>query len=265
MRFLSDISIAPGQIKFLRVHSVVADPDSPLPAQIWYNSVSDEYKIQYSNRTVVIGETPLASATVNGLMSSTQFLLVDGATDLATPNTLVQRDQFGNFSAVIITANLAGTASNANRLGNEFGSYYLTRANHLGSQTASTISDFIETVETVPLNSMSAPTADVSMAGFKITNLGTPEAPTDAATVAYVDLKPGKATGLVGDGLATSINFTHGLNLNPINSAFVGVSEEATKKVVLVDIEFVDGNTIRLDYMDGDEPGLQAHRVTVIG
>jgi hypothetical protein len=265
MRFLSDISIAPGQIKYFRVHSVVADPDSPLPAQIWYNSIADQYKLRYADHTVILGETPLASASVNGLMSSTQYLLVAGATDHATPNTLVQRDQFGNFSAVIITANLAGTASNANRLGNEFGSFYLTRANHMGTQVASTISDFIQTVETVPLSSMSAPTADVSMSGFKITNLGTPEALTDAATVAYVNLKTGKATGLVGDGLATSIQFVHGLNLNPINSAFVGVSEEGSKKVVLVDIEFIDANTIQLDYMEGDEPGLLAHRVTVIG
>jgi hypothetical protein len=40
---------------------------------------------------------------------------------------------------------------------------------------------------TIPLNSFSAPTADISMGGFKITSLGAPTAIQDAATKLYVD------------------------------------------------------------------------------
>jgi hypothetical protein len=63
----------------------------------------------------------------------------------------------------------------------------LARANHTGSQTASTISDFDTQVRTSKLNQMAAPAADVSMATYKITNLGTPTSNTDASTKAYVD------------------------------------------------------------------------------
>lgn len=45
----------------------------------------------------------------------------------------------------------------------------------------------------VSISGLSAPTADVSWGGFKITSLGTPTASTDAATKGYVD---GVATGL---------------------------------------------------------------------
>ena len=63
----------------------------------------------------------------------------------------------------------------------------LARANHTGSQTASTISDFDTQVRLSRLDQMAAPTASVSMNSQKITSLATPEASTDAATKAYVD------------------------------------------------------------------------------
>jgi hypothetical protein len=40
---------------------------------------------------------------------------------------------------------------------------------------------------TIPLNSLATATADYSMGGFKLTNVGTPTASTDAATKGYVD------------------------------------------------------------------------------
>lgn len=63
----------------------------------------------------------------------------------------------------------------------------LARANHTGTQTASTISDFDTQVRTSRLDQMAAPGADVSAATYKITNLGTPTSSTDAATKGYVD------------------------------------------------------------------------------
>ena len=61
------------------------------------------------------------------------------------------------------------------------------RANHTGTQLAATVSDFDTQVRTSKLNQMAAPAADVSMATYKITNLGTPTVNTDASTKAYVD------------------------------------------------------------------------------
>lgn len=63
----------------------------------------------------------------------------------------------------------------------------LARANHTGTQTASTISDFDTQVRASRLDQMSAPTASVSMNSQRITNLAAPTDASDAVTKAYVD------------------------------------------------------------------------------
>jgi len=63
----------------------------------------------------------------------------------------------------------------------------LARANHTGTQTASTISDFDTQVRTSKVTDLAAPTGSFSMNSQKITNLADPTADQDAATKAYVD------------------------------------------------------------------------------
>jgi hypothetical protein len=63
----------------------------------------------------------------------------------------------------------------------------LARANHTGTQTASTISDFDTQVRTSKVTDLAAPTGSFSMNSQKITNLATPTSNTDASTKAYVD------------------------------------------------------------------------------
>jgi phage-related tail fiber protein len=64
---------------------------------------------------------------------------------------------------------------------------YTSRANHTGTQTASTISNFDTQVRTSSLDQMAVPTAAVSFNSQRLTNLATPTADTDAATKGYVD------------------------------------------------------------------------------
>lgn len=61
------------------------------------------------------------------------------------------------------------------------------RANHTGSQTAATISDFDNQVRISRLDQLAAPTADVSLNGRKLTNVATPTVGTDGANKQYVD------------------------------------------------------------------------------
>lgn len=63
----------------------------------------------------------------------------------------------------------------------------LARANHTGTQTASTVSDFDTQVRTSRLDQMAVPTANISLNSNKITNLTDPTAAQDGATKAYVD------------------------------------------------------------------------------
>lgn len=66
------------------------------------------------------------------------------------------------------------------------GAYYLSRANHTGTQLSSTISDLASTVKAYRLDEFADPTSAVTMNGQKITGLGTPTTTGDAATYEFV-------------------------------------------------------------------------------
>jgi hypothetical protein len=69
----------------------------------------------------------------------------------------------------------------------------LSRANHTGSQTASTISDLATTVQAYSLSLFAIPTADLAMNSKKITGLADPTNPQDAATMSYVQTQVSNA------------------------------------------------------------------------
>jgi hypothetical protein len=80
----------------------------------------------------------------------------------------------------------------------------LARANHTGSQTASTISDFDTQVRTSRLDQMAAPTSAVSANSQKITNLANPTDNGDAVSLGYLTGQKGIANGIAeldGSGL----------------------------------------------------------------
>ena len=80
----------------------------------------------------------------------------------------------------------------------------LARANHTGTQTASTISDFDTQVRTSRLDQMAAPTASVSLNSQKITNLADPTSNQDAVTLKYLTDQKGANNGIAsldGSGL----------------------------------------------------------------
>jgi hypothetical protein len=70
------------------------------------------------------------------------------------------------------------------------------RANHTGTQVASTISDFDTQVRTSRLDQMTTPTASVAMGSQKITGLADPTSAQDAATLNYISGQKGVANGL---------------------------------------------------------------------
>jgi hypothetical protein len=76
----------------------------------------------------------------------------------------------------------------------------LARANHTGTQTASTVSDFDTQVRTSKVTDLAAPTGSFSMNSQKITTLGTPTDAADASTKGYVDAQ---ITALVGGAPGT--------------------------------------------------------------
>jgi hypothetical protein len=106
------------------------------------------------------------------------------------------------------------------------------RANHTGTQTASTISDFNTAVRTNRLDQMAAPTASVALNAQKLTGVADPTSAQDASTKAYVDAQ---VNALV-DGAPGTLN-----TLNEIATAISsGGSFEST--VVLKSGSTMTGN-----------------------
>ncbi len=102
----------------------------------------------------------------------------------------------------------------------------LARANHTGTQTASTISDFDTQVRTSRLDQMAAPTASVSANSQKITNLANPTDNGDAVSLGYLTGQKGVANGIAeldGNGLVP----THHLPALAISETFVVASQAA--------------------------------------
>jgi hypothetical protein len=105
-----------------------------------------------------------------------------------------------NASAAIAASKIAGTAITAADTGtvtntmlagsiatSKLATDPLARANHTGTQLASTVSDFDTQVRTSKVTDLAAPTGSFSMNSQKITNLATPTSNADASTKAYVD------------------------------------------------------------------------------
>ena len=150
----------------------IVDADINASAAIAYSKLALTGSITSSdivNGTIVDADVSGTAAIAYGKLSLggtiTSADLVDG--------TIVNSDI--NASAAIALSKLATDP--------------LARANHTGTQTASTVSDFDTQVRTSKVTDLAAPTGSFSMNSQKIVSLGTPTANADAATKLYVDTK----------------------------------------------------------------------------
>lgn len=214
-KFLANLNLSQNELQNARIQNLTTTQinaiASPVDGQIVFDTTVD--KLKYYNGTAwvavddgaiktVSGTAPIQVSTVGdtatvsidaadadsaGSMSSTHYNLVEGATSSNTVSAIVKRDASGNFSAGTITADLTGTASNADQLDSQDGTYYLSRANHTGTQAASTISDLATTVKGYRLDEFATPNTNVAFGSNRITGLADPQNPQDAATKAYVD------------------------------------------------------------------------------
>jgi hypothetical protein len=72
----------------------------------------------------------------------------------------------------------------------------LARANHTGTQTSGTISDFDTQVRTSTLNQMTAPSTSLSINSQKLIDVADPTANQDAVTLAYLNSQKGANSGI---------------------------------------------------------------------
>lgn len=212
--FLTSIDLAQNQLVNTRLENLATDPGTATIGRVYYNTTDDVVKFYDGTawRVVtdawisdVVGTAPIVANVAGGIatisinaatqsnpgsMSAADKTKLDSATSSNTATTIVMRDATGNFTAGTITADLLGnasTATNADQLDGQEGTWYQDRANHTGTQVASTISDLKSVVTTYRLDEFAAPNTNVSMGANKLINVADPTNPQDAATKAYVD------------------------------------------------------------------------------
>jgi hypothetical protein len=130
-----------------------------------------------TNKTISLGNNTLSGTTAqfNTALSDSDFVTtgdVGTVTSTMIANGTIENADISS-SAAIALSKLATDP--------------LARANHTGTQNASTISDFDTQVRTSKVTDLAAPTGSFSMNSQKITNLLAPTDGTDAANKAYVD------------------------------------------------------------------------------
>lgn len=109
----------------------------------------------------------------------------------------------------------------------------LARANHSGTQLASTISDLAATVKAYRLDEFATSNTDLSLGSHKLINVGDPDSPQDAATKGYVDTElAGLASGQVLKG-AVRVAATSNVSISSAPSAVDGVTLSSGDLVLL--------------------------------
>jgi hypothetical protein len=192
----------------------------------------------------ILGDVEASAVSFNGSGN------VNLTTQIAN-NVIVNADI--NASAAIDKTKIAGTAITAADTGtvtntmlagsianSKLATDPLARANHTGTQLASTVSDFDTQVRTSKVTDLAAPTGSFSMNSQKITNLATPTSNTDASTKAYVDTSisnliagaPGTLDTLdeIAAALADTANFSDTVVLKS-GSTMSGALAMGTNKV----------------------------------
>ena len=148
----------------------------------------------------ITGDVEASAVSFNGSGNVTlNTSIATGAIVNADINASAAIDKT-KIAGTAITAADTGTVTNTMLAGSIANSKLATdplaRANHTGTQTASTISNFDTQVRTSKVTDLAAPTGSFSMNSQKITNLATATTSTDAINKDYVDSKIGANSGI---------------------------------------------------------------------
>jgi hypothetical protein len=187
--FLTSIDLSQNELLNGVIHNAGTAPADPIEGQIYCNTTDHNIYIYLNGAWETwVNAALLGAANGVATLNASSLVVQNPANAQTTP--AADKIPLANGSGKIDNGWLntgAGNGLDADTLDGQHGTYYLNRANHTGTQTASTISDFDTQVRTNRLDQMAVPTASINLNGQLITNLATPVTGTDAANKDYVD------------------------------------------------------------------------------
>ena len=231
-RFLTAIDLGKNELQNAAVQNLASAPASPVKGQLYYNSTGGDDTLYWYNGTAWIA----AKSSAGISPASTVTDLVPGGAQAVGSSTLYARQDHVHGGIPGAGASTAVTTFGATKADGAATTY--ARSDHTHGSPAHDAAAH----NGIPLSALSAPTVDVSMGGFKLTNVGAPTAVGDAASKSYVDNAVAGLSWKEPVRIATTANIATLTGLAAID----GVTPVANDRVLVKDQTTTNQNGIYL-------------------